>query len=70
MLEKTELELVDGLTNAYSRHISDISLIPFLYMARCMMQSGGFLFNIGGGEKPLLRGGIWKKKEAANEKHT
>lgn len=70
ILDKTELELVDGLTNAYSRHLSDISLIPFLYMARCMMQSGGFLFNLGGGEKALLRGGVWKKeKETKNETH-
>lgn len=63
ILKKTELELVDGLTNAYSRHGEDISLIPFLYMARCMMQSGGFLFNIGGTDKILLRGGVWKRKQ-------
>lgn len=64
VLRKTELELVDGLTYAYSRQGADISLIPFLYMARCLMQSGGFLFNIGGGTKALLRGGIWKKEGA------
>ncbi len=61
VLERTELELVDGLTNAYSRQGSDISLIPFLYMARCMMQRGDYLFNIGGIGKTLLRGGVWKK---------
>lgn len=63
ILQQTELELVEGLTNAYSRHGSDISLIPFLYMARCIMQSGGYLFNIGDTEKALLRGGVWKKTE-------
>lgn len=68
ILSKTELELVDGLTNAYSRQGADISLIPFLYMARCMMQSGGYLFNIGGAEKILLRGGVWKREqEGKNE---
>ena len=71
ILAKTELELVDGITSAYSRQSSDVSLIPFLYMARCMMQAGGYLFNIGGIGKPLLRGSVWKKeKEAANEKHS
>ena len=63
ILQKTELELVDGLTNAYSRREEDSTLAPFLYMARCMMQAGGYLFNIGGTEKPLLRGGVWKKTE-------
>ena len=67
ILDKTELELLGGLTNAYSRHGSDISLIPFLYMARCMMQSGGYLFNIGGTEKALLRGGVWKRKREIND---
>lgn len=63
ILQKTELELVDGLTNAYSRREEDSTLVPFLYMARCMMQAGGYLFNIGGTEKPMLRGGVWKKTE-------
>ena len=71
ILTETELELVDGITNAYSRQSSDISLIPFLFLARCMMQSGGYLFNIGGMGKPLLRGGVWKKeKETNNESHS
>lgn len=63
ILQKTELELVDGLTNSYSRRDDDGALVPFLYLARCMMQAGGYLFNIGGTEKPLLRGGVWKKTE-------
>lgn len=63
ILQKTEMELVDGLTNAYSRREEDSTLVPFLYMARCMMQAGGYLFNIGGTEKPMLRGGVWKKTE-------
>lgn len=63
ILQKTELELVDGLTNSYSRRDEDSTLVPFLYLARCMMQAGRYLFNIGGTEKPLLRGGVWKKTE-------
>lgn len=63
ILQKTELELVDGLTNAYSPRGEDSTLVPFLYMARCMIQAGGYLFNIGGTEKPMLRGGVWKKTE-------
>ena len=62
ILQKTELELVEGLTNSYSRRNEDSTLVPFLYLARCMMQAGGYLFNIGGTEKALLRGGIWKKE--------
>lgn len=62
MLEKTELELVDGLTNAYARRDGDVSLVPFLYTARCVMQMGSYLFNIGGAGKNLFRGGIWKKE--------
>ena len=67
ILQKTELELVDGLTNSYSRRDDDGALVPFLYLARCMMQAGGYLFNIGGTEKPLLRGGIWKKEGEKKE---
>ena len=63
ILEKTELELVEGLTNAYARRDGDITLVPFLYMARCMMQMGSYLFNIGGAGKALLRGGVWKKEK-------
>ncbi len=63
ILQKTELELLDGLTNSYSRKGEDSTLVPFLYMARCMTQAGGYLFNIGGTERPLLRGGVWKKTE-------
>ena len=36
--------------------------MPFLYLARCMMQAGGYLFNIGGTGKALLRGDIWKRE--------
>ena len=63
IVERTELELADGLTSAYSRHDGDITLAPFLYMARCMIQQGTYLFNVGGAGKPLLRGGIWKKEK-------
>lgn len=63
ILQKTELELVDGLTNSYSRREEDVTLVPFLYLARCMMQAGGYLFNIGGAGKRLLRGGVWKKTQ-------
>ncbi len=62
ILQKTELELVEGLTNSYSRRDEDSTLVPFLYMARCMMQAGGYLFNIGGTGRAMLRGGIWKKE--------
>ena len=66
ILSKTELELVDGLTNAYSRQGFGTSLVPFFYMARCVMQMDGYMFNVCKEEKPLLRGGVWKtKKEAA-----
>ena len=67
ILQKSELELVDGLTNSYSRREEDITLVPFLYLARCMMQAGGYLFNIGGAGKRLLRGGIWKKEGEKKE---
>lgn len=60
ILEKTELELVDGLSCAFSRQSPDVTLLPFLYLARCMMQSGSYLFNVGGYSRSLLRGGMWK----------
>ena len=63
LVERTELELVDGLSYAYSRHDGDVTLVPFLYMARCMIQKGAYLFNVGGAGKPLLRGGVWKRTE-------
>ncbi|MCI9221960.1 MAG: helix-turn-helix transcriptional regulator [Oscillospiraceae bacterium] len=63
LVEQTELELVDGLSYAYSRHDGDVTLVPFLYMARCMIQKGAYLFNVGGAGKPLLRGGVWKRTE-------
>ena len=66
ILQKTQLELVDGLTNAYARRDGDVTLVPFLCMARCMMQSGSYLFNIGGAGKRLLRGGVWKKPRRTN----
>ncbi len=62
ILQKTELELVEGLTNSYSCRNEDSTLVPFLYLARCMMQAGGYLFNIGGTGKALLRGDIWKRE--------
>ena len=63
LVERTDLELVDGLSYAYSRHDGDVTLVPFLYMARCMIQKGAYLFNVGGAGKPLLRGGVWKRTE-------
>ena len=69
ILRKEELQLEETATHAYYQHGS-AEIVPFLYMARCMMQTEGHLVAIGNGDKaPLLNGDGWKEeKEKKNEK--
>lgn len=69
VMQKEELQLTDGVTNAYAL-FNGTTLVPFLYMARCMMQYGQNLVVIGNGDvAPLLEGGEWKEeKEKKDEK--
>ena len=69
VMQKEELQLTDGRTNAYAL-FNGTTLVPFLYMARCMMQYGQNLVVIGNGDvAPLLEGGEWKEeKEKKDEK--
>ena len=71
VLKKTDLQLEDGMTQAYGL-FNGVELVPFLYLARCMMQYGQYLVKInmeGGSQRPLLEGAKWKDgKETKNEK--
>lgn len=69
VLHERELQLEDGLTSAYVM-LPGVTLVALLYMARCMMQYGQNLVNVGGdGMRPLLRGGrTERKKENKHEK--
>jgi len=67
VIRKEELQLEETVTHAYYPY-TNVELVPFLYMARCMMQTKGHLFSVGdGGEVPLLNGDEWKEKEEKNE---
>ena len=62
-MHKKELQLTDGLTTAYTL-FQGTTLVPFLYMARCMMQYGQNLVVVGDGDAaPLLEGSEWKEKK-------
>lgn len=69
IVRKEELQLEEKISNAYYQYNS-VELVPFLYMARCLMQTDGHLVNVGDGNgKPLPEGGEWKKeKEKQDEK--
>ncbi len=63
VMHKKELQLTDGLTTAYTL-FQGTTLVPFLYMARCMMQYGQNLVVVGDGDAaPLLEGSEWKEKK-------
>ena len=68
---KEELQLEENLSRAYAIY-SGVTLVPFLYIARCMMQYGQNLVNLGGDSKivgTLLEGNEWKtEKEKKDEK--
>ena len=70
VLRKTDLQLEDGMTQAYGI-FSGGELVPFLYLARCMMQYGQYLVRInmeGGSLRRLLEGSWWNdKKETKDE---
>lgn len=61
IIHEVELQLEDGISKAYSIYDGG-TLVPFLYMARCMMQYGQNVINIGGGQQipPLLNGDEWE----------
>ena len=69
IIRKEELQLEEKISNAYYQYNS-VELVPFLYMARCMMWTDGHLVNVGDGDgKPLLEGREWKEeKEKKDEK--
>lgn len=54
IIHKTELQLESGPTRAY-KGTPRVTLVPFLYMARNLMQMGMYLINIGSDDTPLLR---------------
>lgn len=63
IVRKEELQLEEKISNAYYQYNS-VELVPFLYMARCLMQADGHLINVGdGNDKPLLEGGEWKEEK-------
>lgn len=70
IIREAELQLENGISKAYSIY-SGVTLVPFLYMARCMMQYGQNLVNVGSGKEipPLLNGEEWKNdNEKKDEK--
>lgn len=69
VIRKEELQLEETISSAYY-HYTSVELVPFLYMARCLMQTAGHLVNVGDGDdKPLLDGGGQNdKKEKKDEK--
>ncbi|MBD5153661.1 MAG: helix-turn-helix domain-containing protein [Oscillibacter sp.] len=69
IIRREELQLEDRISSAYYQY-NGVELVPFLYIARCLMQTEGHMLNVGDGDKkPLLEGNEWKtEKEKKDEK--
>ncbi|MBD5149937.1 MAG: helix-turn-helix domain-containing protein [Oscillibacter sp.] len=69
IIRREELQLEDRTSSAYYQY-TGVELVPFLYTARCLMQTEGHLVSVGDGDKkPLLEGNEWKaEKEKKDEK--
>lgn len=62
MVYSTELELADGEVKAYQ--LSDPApFVPFLYMARSLMQTGLNYLYMWGDNSPILQGEKWRDQE-------
>lgn len=68
MVWSMQLELTEGTVTAYEL-TEHIGMVPFLYIARCMMQRGANLTYQIEEERPVFKGGLWKEeKEKKDEK--
>lgn len=67
VIQEWDLQLEDGMGKAYSMN-RGVTLVPFYYMARCMMNGGNFLVGIGGWSVPPLLKGEEREKEKKDEK--
>lgn len=68
MLWSMQLELTEGTVTAYQL-VEHIGMVPFLYMARCVMQRGANLTYQVEKERPVFKGGLWKnEREDKHEK--
>lgn len=68
MLWSMQLELTEGTVTAYEV-AEHIGMVPFLYLARSVMQRGANLTYQVEKDVPVFRGGLWKdKKEDEHEK--
>ena len=68
MVWSMELELMEGTVTAYQ--IADpMGILPFLCLARCLMQRGTNLTYQVERDVPVFRGGLWKNEmEVKDEK--
>ena len=68
MLWSMQLELTEGTVTAYEV-AEHIGMVPFLYLARSVMQRGANLTYQVEKDVPVFRGGLWKdEKEDEHEK--
>ena len=68
MLWSIQLELTEGTVTAY-QIAESMGMVPFLYLARCLMQRGTNLTYQVERDYPVFRGGLWKKEgEITDEK--
>ncbi|MDE7219601.1 MAG: hypothetical protein K2O45_08285, partial [Oscillospiraceae bacterium] len=68
MVWSIQLELMEGTVTAY-QIAESMGMVPFLYMARCLMQRGTNLTYQVENDTPVFKGGLWKEeKEITNEK--
>ena len=66
IINEMELQLESGPTKAYQGN-PRVTLVPFLYMARSMINAGMYMINIGSDSIPLLREG--KRTDEKEKKH-
>lgn len=61
ILRSMELELESGEVKAYEL-AEPVAFVPFLYLARCFMQTGMNYICVGNYDTPLLQKGKWKSQ--------
>lgn len=64
VLRSMELELESGEVKAYEL-AEPAAFVPFLYMARCFMQTGMNYICVGNYDTPLLRKGKWEDRHSS-----
>ena len=68
MVWSMQLEMMEGTVTAYQL-AEHIGMVPFLYIARCIMQRGANLTYQVERNAPVFRGGLWKEgQEKKDEK--